>query len=86
MKVQILAAIAAVAAVGGCAYDPPWADATPEASNNCLESASQMGPSCTADQWMIERERRAAQYYGESLQPTQPSSATASTRPAQPPG
>lgn len=85
MKIQLLAAIAAVAVVGGCtAWDPPFADAIPQASNDCLESAG-TGPSCTADKWVQERDQRAAQYYGVSLQPAQPSPATAASRPVQPP-
>ena len=84
MKIQLLAAIAAVAFVGGCTYDPPVADAIPQASNDCVESASQFGPSCTADQWMAERDQRAAQYYGENLQ-SQLSSATALGPATQPP-
>jgi len=81
MKIQLLAAIAAVAVVGGCAYDPPFADAIPQASNECLESASQFGYSCTADKWMSERDQRALQYSGGE----KPSSATASAPAAQPP-
>ena len=84
MKVQLLAAIAAVAVVGGCTYDPPLADAIPQTSNDCLESASQFGPSCTADKWLAERDQRAAQYYA-NLRPSQPSSATALAPPTQPP-
>lgn len=83
MNVQLLAAIATVVVVGGCAYDPPFADAIPQPSNDCVESASQYGPSCTADNWMAERDQQAAKYYGEHLQ-TQASSATASVPPTQP--
>jgi hypothetical protein len=83
MKIQLLAAIAAVTVVGGCtAWDPPLADAIPQTTNACVQSA---GGICTADKWMAERDQRAAQYYGETLQPAQPSPATASARPAQPP-
>ena len=85
MKIQLLATIAAVTVVGGCtAWDPPFADAIPQASNDCIESASQAGPSCTADKWMTERDQRAAQYYGENLQ-SQLSSATALGPATQPP-
>jgi len=82
MKVQLFATIAALAVVGGCAYDPPLADAIPQTTNECVQSASGI---CTADKWMAERDQRAAQYYGVNLQPAQPSPATASARPAQPP-
>ena len=84
MKIQLLAAIAAVTVVGGCAYDPPLADAIPQASNGCLESASQFGYGCTADKWMQERDQGAMQYYANQ-RPTQPPSATASAPAIQPP-
>ena len=84
MKTQLMIAITLAGLVGGCAYDPPLADAIPQSSNDCLESASQFGPSCTADKWLAERDQRAAQYYA-NLPPSQPSSATASTPATQPP-
>ena len=84
MQTQLMIAITVACLVGGCTYDPPLADAIPQPSNDCLESASQFGPSCTGDKWLAERDERAAQYYA-NLRPSQPSSATALAPPTQPP-
>lgn len=78
MKVKLLPAIALAALGAGCAYDPT--DGAMQTSSTCVTSASQYGPSCGAEeasQYVLQRERRGAQYYA-NLRTRQSPSATAS--------
>jgi hypothetical protein len=87
MKIQLMTAVAATTLLAGCAYDPPFAEGIPQTSNTCVETASQNGASCGADEqthYVMMQEKRAAQYYAKQQSPTA-SQATASaptTRPS----